>query len=82
MVFEFISNISSTTFNTITDFFTLVLVIIYVIMFFVIQYYLYRFYVFIFTWIYNIEPVKNFIDGIIETKLSRFKKPNYNDEYI
>lgn len=82
MVFEFISNISSITFNTVTDFFTLVLVILYVIVFFVIQYYLYKGYKFVFTWIYSFDPIKNFIDSFVESKLNRFKKPTIEDEYI
>jgi len=64
MVFEVlaetIKEISGELFNNINDFFSLVMIIIYVIIFFVLQYYIIKFYVYLGTKIY---------DGLVYFKL-------------
>ena len=88
MIFDFLERTSIGLWNSIIDFSTLIMLIIYMVAFFVAQYYLIKFYIAIIKFISNIPLIKQYIEkfnkklesSIIGNYIKKEDSPDINKE--
>lgn len=88
MIFDFLERTSIGLWNSIIDFSTLIMLIIYMVAFFVAQYYLIKFYIAIIKFITNIPLIKQYIEkfnkklesSIIGSYIKKEDSPDINKD--
>jgi energy-coupling factor transporter transmembrane protein EcfT len=83
MVLGYLNQVISIGWDNITDLFSLISIIVYVIIFFVVQYYLIKFYILIFKFIGNLPIIKQLLEyssDYLKSKLNPFSNLTNNKD--